>query len=105
MSTHVVPRFANFAEFYAFYLTAHSNRWNRRFHLLGMVSALLCLLAFVITLNAWLLAAAPLLGYGFSFFGHLGIEGNQPATFGNPLYSLRGDLTMCKDMLTGKMGF
>ena len=101
----VIPRFANFTEFYAFYLSVHSNRWNRRFHLLGQTSLLLLLLAFVLTLNVWLLVAAPLAGYGFSWFGHFCIEGSHPATFGYPIYSLCGDYVMCKDMLTGKIGF
>ena len=38
--------------------------------------------------------AAPVVGYGFAWVGHFFVEGNKPATFKHPLWSLRGDLVM-----------
>jgi hypothetical protein len=96
-------RFASFAEFYPCYLAEHSNRANRRIHLAGQLAAVALLVTFAATLDWRLLAAAPVAGYGLSWFGHLAFERNRPATFGHPVYSLLGDLVMCKDMLTGRV--
>src|SRR5436190_1565973 len=52
-------RFTSFAEFYPHYLAAHSNRVNRRLHFTGLTTALLLIVAFAVTLNWWLLVAAP----------------------------------------------
>jgi hypothetical protein len=52
-----------------------------------------------------LLLAAPLVGYGFAWAGHFFFEHNRPATFRYPLYSLAGDWTMFRDIITGRMKF
>lgn len=96
-------RYRSFSEFYAFYLSAHSHRWNRRFHFVGHVAGVLCFVLSVLTLNPWLLLAAPIVGYGLSWIGHFGIEGNPGATFSYPVYSFCSDVVMCKDILTGKI--
>jgi hypothetical protein len=98
-------RFRSFAEFYPFYLQEHSSRANRRAHFAGIVTSALVLAAFAVTLNGWLLAAVPVVGYLMSWVGHLVFERNKPATFGHPGYSFFGDLAMFKDMLTGKIKF
>lgn len=103
MHAVATPRYRTFAEFYTFYLSAHSSRWNRRFHFVGQVAGTLCFVLFLTTLNPWLLVASPVIGYGLSWIGHFGIEGNHPATFSYPLYSFWGDVVMCKDILTGKI--
>jgi hypothetical protein len=97
------PRFRSFREFYPYYLTEHSNKWNRRLHLLGQMLAVVVLIAFAVTLNGWLLVLVPVAGYAVSWVGHFVVEGNRPATFRHPLYSLLGDWVMCKDMLTGRV--
>ena len=98
-------RFASFAEFYPFYLSEHANRTCRRLHFVGTSLVLSCIVAALTTGNAWWFAAAPLAGYGLAWIGHLFFERNRPATFSYPLYSLRGDFTMYKDMLTGRVPF
>ena len=96
------PRFASFREFYPNYLQQHTNRTSRRLHLAGTLLALAVLGAAALgTRPAWLLAV-PVVGYLPAWFGHLFFEHNAPATFRHPLYSLRGDLTMLVEVLTGR---
>ena len=96
------PRFASFREFYPYYLAQHANRTSRRLHVAG---TLLALATAVLVLGSgrwgWLLAV-PVAGYLPAWAGHLFFEGNSPATFRYPLYSLRGDFTMLVEVLTGR---
>jgi len=96
-------RFATFAEFYPFYLSQHSNRTCRRLHFVGTSLALGCIVTAVATGNLWWAAGALLAGYGFAWIGHYFFEHNRPATFDYPLYSLRGDFVMYKDLLAGRI--
>ncbi|BCJ87974.1 hypothetical protein skT53_29590 [Effusibacillus dendaii] len=48
--------------------------------------------------------AAPVIVYGFAWFSHFVFEGNKPATFGHPWWSLRADFQMYGYILTGRMG-
>lgn len=45
----------------------------------------------------------PLSGYGFAWYSHFFVEGNVPATFGHPFWSLLCDYKMFGLMLTGNM--
>ena len=98
-------RFATFAEFYPFYLSEHANRTCRRLHFVGTSLVIGCVIAAFATGNKWWFVAAPVAGYGFAWIGHLFFEHNRPATFSYPLYSLRGDFVMYKDVLTGRIPF
>jgi len=69
--------YKTFAEFYMFYLSEHNNPVNRRLHFMGTASGLIALIAFVSTLNWLLLAAVPVLGYGFAWVGHFVVERNR----------------------------
>jgi hypothetical protein len=92
----------SFADFWPFYVRAHSKPLTRTLHAIGSVLALICVVAAVFV-SRWFLAAALLLGYGFAWFAHFVIEGNRPATFGHPFYSLAADYVMLWRTLTGTM--
>ena len=98
-------RFGSFAESYPFYLSEHTNAVSRRLHFVGSSLVLGCVLAALLTRDAWWLLGAPLCGYGFAWAGHFFFEHNQPATFSHPVYSFVGDWIMYKDLLTGKIPF
>lgn len=98
-------QFNSFAEFYPYYLEEHSDRTCRRLHFVGSTGVLALLIAFVATLNPWLLLAVPICGYGFAWVGHFFFEKNKPATFQYPIKSLIGDWVMYRDMCTGKIKF
>lgn len=98
-------KYNSFAEFYPFYLAEHSNRTCRNLHFVGSTLVIAIIVTSIITLNAWLLLALPLVGYGFAWVGHFFFEHNRPATFQHPFYSLAGDWVMYKDMLTGRIPF
>ncbi|NIM69956.1 MAG: DUF962 domain-containing protein, partial [Xanthomonadales bacterium] len=51
--------FANFKEFYPFYLEEHSNRVSRRLHFIGTWLVLLVALAALLTANGWWLLLMP----------------------------------------------
>ena len=99
----MTKRFDSFAEFYPFYLGEHANATCRRLHFAGSSLVLGCVVAALVTGNAWWLAMTPVAGYGFAWMGHFFFEHNRPATFTYPLYSLLGDWVMWKDMLTGRI--
>jgi hypothetical protein len=90
--------FKTFHEFYPFYLGEHADRTSRRLHVVGTTLALA-----LITGNAWLILTGFVTGYGFAWVGHYFFEKNTPATFKYPLYSLRGDFTMARDVFTGRI--
>lgn len=96
-------QFASFNEFYAFYLREHSNRTSRRLHVLGTSLGLVILAWGLVSRTWWHLAVALVVGYGFAWVGHFFFEHNKPATFRYPLYSLRGDFTLLRDVVTGRI--
>ena len=93
----------NFEEFFPLYLEAHSSVTNRRLHFIGTTIALLLLPTSVILNNYWILMLSPLVGYGLAWIGHFFFESNIPATYSNPLWSIRGDFRMYGMMLRGKL--
>jgi len=93
------PRFKDFEEFYPYYLSQHQNRTCRLLHAYGSFIALLYLGAMMIA-SRWLWALlAPLIGYAFAWAGHFFFEKNKPATFGYPLWSLKADFKMMKEIV------
>jgi len=100
-----MERYRTLAEFYPFYLGEHANPACRRLHFVGSTLTLLCLLAFVVTVNLLWLLAAILCGYGFAWIGHFFFERNKPATFRQPLYSFMGDWRMYWEIATRRIPF
>ena len=96
-------RFASFDDFYPFYLREHSSRVSRRLHVIGTALALSIALAALVTQKWALFWGVPIAGYAFAWAGHFFFEKNMPATFRHPFYSLRGDFTMLRDVLTGRL--
>ncbi len=92
-----------FDEFWLFYVKQHQKKRTRAVHLLGTSAALACLAGGLLTKRRWLLAVAPLVGYGPAWASHFFIEGNKPASFEHPLWSLRADLVMWAKMAQFKM--
>ena len=101
----MTPKFANFHEFYVFYLSEHRNAQSRRLHFIGTASVLVLIVAASITGQWRLLWLVPIVGYGFAWIGHIAFEKNRPATFRHPLYSLIGDFAMFRDILLGRIRF
>jgi len=95
----------SFDEFYAYYIAAHSNRWNRRLHLFGYVMGLA--LAAACFAAGWPLLAilgVPV-GLGVALLGHRYIEKNDSIVFERPLWTACADLRMFKEMFVGKLAF
>jgi hypothetical protein len=97
------PRFESFEEFWPFYVKEHAKKGTRILHFIGTTAAMACVAGGILTKRRWLLGLAPVVGYGHAWIGHFFIEGNKPATFAHPLWSLRGDLVMWSMMVRGKM--
>jgi hypothetical protein len=92
----------SFADFWPFYVRAHSKPRTRLLHAIGSVLAVVMIgLAFAVDL--WFLALAPLIGYSFAWYAHFFVEHNKPATFGHPFYSLAADYRMLFLMMAGRM--
>ena len=93
----------SFEDFWPHYVRAHSSKANRIAHFVGTSAAMALAGTGVLTGNWLLVGAAPVVGYGCAWFGHFVLEGNVPATFGHPLWSLKGDFVMWRKMLAGTM--
>ncbi len=92
-----------YEEFWLRYLRAHAKSETRAIHYVGSVLALLAIvLAIVLRDWRWLIAA-PLIGYGFAWGAHFGIEHNRPETFGHPFWSIMSDFRMLSLFLTGRL--
>jgi hypothetical protein len=94
--------FGSYEEFWPFYLSQHSKQSTRTWHFVGTSMVFVCLAASLLY-QFWILLLAPLLAYGCAWYSHFMIEGNKPATFGHPFWSLRADFRMFRLILLGKI--
>ncbi|MHB8578916.1 MAG: Mpo1-like protein [Ignavibacteriaceae bacterium] len=96
-------KFKTFRQFYPFYLSEHQNKVCLRLHFMGTALVIFIAVYVLLTFDWWVLILLPVFGYGFAWIGHFVFEKNRPATFQYPLFSLRGDFVMFKDILIGKI--
>lgn len=96
-------RIQSFEEFWPFYVGEHKSPTSRALHYVGTSLAIGTVAAAAVTLNPTWLLLTPVVGYAPAWIGHFVIEGNRPATFKYPLWSLRGDFRMLSYALAGKM--
>jgi hypothetical protein len=90
--------------FWLVYLRAHRRPATRLVHYAGSLLALAALATAAATRDWRWCVAAPLAGYAFAWAAHFGLEGNRPATFGHPLWSLFSDFRMLALWLSGRLG-
>lgn len=102
-SDSVFGAMETFEEFWPFYVREHRKKLTRQFHFVGTTLALGCAAGALLTRRRWLLALAPIAGYGPAWFSHFFVEKNRPATFKHPLWSLQADFVMWAKMLRGTM--
>ncbi|MCD7036681.1 DUF962 domain-containing protein [Metabacillus sp. GX 13764] len=96
-------KFHSFEEFWPFYLSQHSKKSTRTWHFVGTSFVFVFLLAGIATFQFWLVLLAPVTAYLLAWISHFFIEGNKPATFGHPFWSLGADFKMYGYMLTGRL--
>lgn len=94
--------FRSIEEFWPFYMSQHSKPATRRWHFAGTLCSILCLV-YSVLFNWWFVIFVPVIGYGLAWYSHFFVEGNVPATFGHPFWSLLCDYKMFGMMLTGQM--
>ena len=95
--------FRTFEEFWPFYVKEHQKKATRILHFIGTTAAMGCVAGGLLTKRRWLLAVAPVAGYGPAWISHFFIEGNKPASFKHPLWSFRADLVMWTKMVRFQM--
>lgn len=96
-------QFSTYEEFWPFYLSQHSRPATRFWHFIG-TSFVFIFLVSAFLVKWWLVFLAPVVAYGLAWYSHFFIEGNKPATFGHPGWSLRADFHMYFCLLTGRLG-
>jgi hypothetical protein len=82
---------------------AHREPKCRALHFVGSTGAALAIVAAILSRDALWLPAGLAFAYAMAWTGHFAIEGNRPATFGNPLWSLAGDVRMYLLWLTFRL--
>jgi hypothetical protein len=97
------PEMHTFDDFWPHYVREHAHPTNRALHFVGTTLVIGSVAAGLLTRRPGFFLAAPVFGYGFAWVGHFLVEGNRPATFTHPLWSLRGDFVMWWKMATGTM--
>jgi hypothetical protein len=99
-----MQKYQDFQSFYVFYLSQHKHPVCRLLHVVGTFMALAWIVYSLVFGQFSILPLFLLWGYGLSWIGHFFFERNTPAAFKQPLYSFRGDLKMCFEVLSFQRG-
>ncbi|MGX9963938.1 Mpo1-like protein [Roseomonas sp. F4] len=91
-------------DFWLHYLRQHAHPRTRLVHVAGTLTGLVLVISGLVAGPRWLLPVGVVFGYGAAWGSHLLIEGNRPATFGHPLWSLMSDARMTWLLLTDRLG-
>lgn len=98
----MATEFGSFEEFFPYYVGEHSRAATRWVHFAGTHLGA-AVAATAVARRQWeMIGAFPVISYGMAWFSHFVIEKNRPATFGHPLWSLRGDMRMLATMWRGR---
>jgi hypothetical protein len=95
-------RFGSYEEFFPFYVGQHSRPATRWCHFAGTHLGAMAASAALVARRPLGVLAFPVIAYGLAWYSHFAIEKNRPATFGHPLWSLRGDFQMLAMMWQGR---
>ena len=87
--------------FWPNYLAEHRHPVNRALHVAGTLGAAALLARGIARRDVRPILAAPLVGYGLAWLGHMLVEGNRPVTFRTPLKALAADVRMAGLAVTG----
>jgi hypothetical protein len=98
----VAREFDDFEDFFPWYVGQHSKRATRWFHFAGTHLGAAAALTGLARRRPAAIAAFPVISYSMAWFSHFVIEKNHPASFGHPLWSLRGDMRMLAMMWQGR---
>jgi hypothetical protein len=93
----------DFATFWAFYVGEHRKPLCRVLHYIGTATFLAATVSAIAGRSWPHLLLGIVAAYAFAWVGHFRIEGNRPATFRYPLWSLRADFKMFFWFVTGRM--
>jgi hypothetical protein len=96
-------RITTYREFWPHYLRAHRCPGTRALHYFGTGTGLALVAAAILTARWWLALLGPLFGYACAWLAHFAIEGNRPATFGHPVWSLYSDIRMLVLWASGRL--
>ena len=96
-------QFANYDEFFAYYVKQHSDPRNRAMHAIGTTLGFAVLVAAFVLGHPWYAFLWLPIAYAFAWTGHFLLEKNKPATFGHPLWSFISDFRMLALMFTGRL--
>jgi hypothetical protein len=94
--------FASYEDFFTFICMSRATRATAP-HAAGTLLGLVTLIVAFAVRHPWYALLWPVVSYAFAWIGHFVIEGNKPATFGHPWWSLISDFRMLGLMFTGRL--